>query len=182
MGHEERGDRDRDHVVEHLAPGGEERPELVERVAREARGPAGLGIHRGGLGVCGGGQVEDPAGDDEHDRRQAERERGDQTERVIDRRADVAVRRREQGVYAQDPLEPGCMPLSHGLRGARMWVVCADLWCAYSSPLGAVACSCSLACPASSVASESGRLSAGGAVRITRQGALLTTYFVIGPT
>jgi len=35
--HEERGDRDRDHVVEHLAPRREKRPELVEGVAGEAR-------------------------------------------------------------------------------------------------------------------------------------------------
>ena len=34
--HEERRDGDRDRVVEHLRPGGEERPQLVEGVAREA--------------------------------------------------------------------------------------------------------------------------------------------------
>ena len=40
--HEERRDRDRDDVVEHLRPGREERHELVERVAREARRAARL--------------------------------------------------------------------------------------------------------------------------------------------
>ena len=35
--HEERRDRDRDRVIEHLRPRCEERPQLVERVAREAR-------------------------------------------------------------------------------------------------------------------------------------------------
>ena len=59
MRDEERRRRDRQHVVEHLAPGREERPELVEGVARERRGPAGLGEHRGRLGVRRGGQEED---------------------------------------------------------------------------------------------------------------------------
>ena len=104
--HEERRDRDRDHVVEHLAPRREERPELVERAPREARRAARLRVHRGRLGVGGGGAEEEEPGDDEDDRRQAERERRDEAERVVDRRADVAVGGGEEGVDPQDPLEP----------------------------------------------------------------------------
>ena len=66
---------------------------------------AGLGVHRRRLGVGGGGAEEDEAGDDEDDRRQAEREARDQAQRVVDRRADVPVGGREEGVDAQDPLE-----------------------------------------------------------------------------
>ncbi len=103
--HEERRDGDRDRVVEHLRPGGEERPQLVEGVAREARGAARLGVHRGRLGVGGGGQIEDHARDQEHDRRQPERVGGDEPERVVDRGADVAVGGREQRARAEHPLE-----------------------------------------------------------------------------
>jgi hypothetical protein len=102
---EERGDRDRYHVVEHLAPRGEERPELVERAAREARGAAGLGIHRRGLGIGRRGAQEEEAGDQEDDRRQPERERRDKAQRVIDGGADVPVGRREEGVHPQDSLQ-----------------------------------------------------------------------------
>jgi hypothetical protein len=104
--HEVRRDGDRDRVVEHLRPGREERPELVERVAREARRPAGLGVHRCGLGVGRSRQVEDDAGDDEHHRGEAQREARHQPEGVVDRGPDVAVGRREEGVDAQDALEP----------------------------------------------------------------------------
>ena len=59
--HEVRADRRRDDVVEHLAPGGEERPELVEGVARERARAAGLREHRRRLDVGGGGEEEDHA-------------------------------------------------------------------------------------------------------------------------
>src|SRR5205823_6599807 len=61
----------------------------------------------------GGGQVEDPAGQHEDDRRQPERERGDQAERVVDRRADVAVGGREQRVDAQHALQAWYATLGH---------------------------------------------------------------------
>ncbi len=102
---EERRDGDRHRVVQHLGPGGEEGPELVEGVAGEGRRPARLRVHGRGLGVGGRGQVEDEAGDDEHHRREAEREGGDEPERVVDRRADVPVGGREERVDAQDALE-----------------------------------------------------------------------------
>ena len=56
---EERRDGDRDHVVEELRPGRCERHDLVERVAREARGPACLGVAHGPLGVRRGRGRED---------------------------------------------------------------------------------------------------------------------------
>src|SRR6185437_3073953 len=46
------------------------------------------------------------AGDGERDRRQPERVDGDQAERVVDRRADVAVRRREQRRRPEHSVEP----------------------------------------------------------------------------
>src|SRR5205823_4843093 len=48
---------------------------------------------------------EDEPADDEDDWRQAERDAGDEAERVIDRRADVAVGGREERRRAEDPLE-----------------------------------------------------------------------------
>ena len=82
---EEGRDRDRDDVVEHLAPAREEADQLVEGVAREARRAAGLGEHHGRLGVGRRRGGEDQAGDDERDRRQAEGEGGGDAERVVDR-------------------------------------------------------------------------------------------------
>ena len=89
--HEERGDRDRDDVVEAQRPTGEERDDVVEGVSREGGGTAGFGEHRRALGVGLGGQHEQPAGEHEDERRQPERVRGDEPERVVDRGADVAV-------------------------------------------------------------------------------------------
>ncbi len=111
--HEEGRDRDRDDVVEHLAPSGEEGPELVEGVAREAGRAARLRVHRRRLRVGGGGQVEDESGDDEDDRRQAEREARHQPEGVVDRAADVAVGGREEGVDPEHALEAVEATLGH---------------------------------------------------------------------
>ena len=97
---EEGRDRDRDDVIEHLPPGGDEADHLVEGVAGEARGPARLGVHHGRLGVGGGGEHEDQPGDDEGDRGQPEGEGGGHPERVVDRGADVAVGGGEQGADA----------------------------------------------------------------------------------
>ena len=96
VGHEERADRDRDDVVERQRPAGEERRHLVERVPGERRGAARLREHRGSLGVGLRGEREQAAREDENERRQPERVRRHKAERVVDRRADVAVRRREQ--------------------------------------------------------------------------------------
>ena len=91
MGNEEGRDRDRDRVIEHLAPSSKEGPELVEGAAREARRTTSLWVHRGRLGVAAGREEEDEASDDENNWRQAERERGNEAKCVIDRRTDVAV-------------------------------------------------------------------------------------------
>jgi hypothetical protein len=107
VGDEERRDGDRDDVVEHLAPRREERPELVEGVAREGRRPSGLGVHRGGLGVRGGRRGEDQPRNQEHDRGHPEREDRHQPQCVVDRAADVAVGGAEQGTGAEHSLEPG---------------------------------------------------------------------------
>ena len=91
MRHEERRDRDRDDVVEHLPPARDEADQLVERVAREARRSARLRVHDGRLGVGGRRGHEDQAGDHEGNGGQAEGEGGCDAQRVVDRRAHVAV-------------------------------------------------------------------------------------------
>ena len=110
MRHEEGRRRDRDDVHEHLRPGGAEGDDLVEGVAREARRAAGLRVAHGALGVRGRGGGEDDAGDDEHERRQPERVDRGQAERVVDRRADVAVGGREERRRPENSFEPGLLP------------------------------------------------------------------------
>ena len=88
-------DRDRDRVVEHLRPGGEERDGLVEGAARERRRAAGLREARRRLGVRRRREREDHARDRERDRRHPPGVERRDAERVVDRRADVAVGRRE---------------------------------------------------------------------------------------
>src|SRR2546421_5480705 len=103
--HEKRRDGDRDDVVEHLRPGRPERDDLVEGVPREARGAAGLRVEHRPFRVRRSGRREEEAGDDEDDGRQPEREGGGYAERVVDRRADVAVRGGEKSVRPEDALE-----------------------------------------------------------------------------
>ena len=103
--HEERRRRDRDDVDEHLRPGGAEADDLVERVAGEARRAAGLRVEDGALGVGGGRHREHDPGDEEDERRQPERVDGREAERVVDRRADVAVGGREERRCPEYPLE-----------------------------------------------------------------------------
>ena len=113
---EDHRDRDGDHVVEHLRPRRPERDELVERVARERRRAAGLRIAHGALGVGRRGRREDDAADDEDERREAERDARGQAERVVDRRADVAVRGREEGVRPENAFELVGLPSPPGHR------------------------------------------------------------------
>ena len=110
VGHEERRDGDGDDVVEHQRPAGAEAHELVERVPGEARRAAGLREHRGGLGVGEGGGDEQEAGEHEDDRSETHRRCRDDAERVVDRRADVAVGGAEQGGDAQHLVKT--LPLS----------------------------------------------------------------------
>ncbi len=111
MRDEERRDGDRRHVVQHLRPGGQEADGLVEGVAREAGGAAGLRVADRSLGVRRSRRGEEEPGDHEYDRRQPERvERGD-AEGVVDGRADVAVGRGEQRRRSQDAFEPFSAPV-----------------------------------------------------------------------
>ena len=119
MRHEERRGRDRDDVDEHLRPRCAEADELVERVAREARGATGLGVPHRPLGVRRRGRREDDARDEEDERCQPEREDGREAERVVDRRADVAVRGGEESGRAEHPLHlhfPTAPPPGHARR------------------------------------------------------------------
>ncbi len=102
---EERRDGDGDDVVEHLRPGRHERDELVEGVPSEARGAPRLGKEHRSLGVGRRGAREDQPRDDEDDRRQPERDRRRDPECVVDRGADVPVRRREQGRCPEHPFQ-----------------------------------------------------------------------------
>src|SRR5258705_2278101 len=90
VGNEVGRDRYRDHVVEHLAPSGDETDQLVEGVPGEAGGAARLGVHHRCLGVGGCGGGEDQPRDHERDRGQAESKRGGDTEGVVDRGRDLA--------------------------------------------------------------------------------------------
>jgi hypothetical protein len=116
VGGEERRDRDRDHVVEHLRPGREERPELVEGAASEQGRPARLREHRGRLGVGRRRAVEERAREHEDQGREAQGERRDEAQRVVDRRPDVPVRRREQRVGPENALKTRKDSSCHGRR------------------------------------------------------------------
>jgi hypothetical protein len=107
--HEDHRDCDGDHVVEHLCPRRRERDELVEGMPRKARRPARFRVANGSFRVGRRRRGEDDAADDEDDRGQAERDPGGQAERVVDRRADVAVRGREESRRPEDPFEPAAL-------------------------------------------------------------------------
>jgi hypothetical protein len=101
--HEEGRDRDRDDVVQHLPPGCDEAGELVERVASEVGGAAGLRVHHGPLDVGRGRADEDHPGNYEGNGRQAQRERGGDAKRVVGRRADIPVGSGEQRLRVVHP-------------------------------------------------------------------------------
>src|SRR5581483_9598157 len=77
------------------------------------------------LRVGRGGAREDEARDDEDDRREAKRVERDDAERVVDRRADVPVRSREERIRPEDALElVGLSPAPRHRRdciGRRRW-------------------------------------------------------------
>ena len=103
--HEERRDGDRDHIIEHLRPRGPEGDELVEGMAGEAGGAAGLGKTHRPLGIGRRRRREDQSADHKDERRQPERDPSDQAEGVVDRGADVPVGGREERRRAEDALE-----------------------------------------------------------------------------
>ncbi len=95
VGHEERGDRDREDVVEAQRPAREERDDVVEGVARERGGAARFGEHRGALGVGFRRQREQPAREHEDERREA-RARGPRRGRARSRSRSRRCRRRSR--------------------------------------------------------------------------------------
>ena len=104
MGDEERRDGDGGDVDEHLRPRRPEADELVEAVAGEARGAAGLRVANGPLRVGRRGRGEAPATTKTSGVSPRRERRGD-AERVVDRGADVAVGRREERRRAEHSLE-----------------------------------------------------------------------------
>ncbi len=104
---EEHGERDDDEVVEEQHPAGAEAGEVVERLAHE-RGRAARLRNRGdALGVRQGDDDEEQPRQQQHLWRQPERVAGDDAEREVDRRRDLAVRDREQRGRAEDALQHG---------------------------------------------------------------------------
>jgi hypothetical protein len=114
MRDEEGRDRDREDVVKAQRPAGEERHELVEGVPRERRRAARLRVVNGALGVRRRRRREDDAADDEDERGETERDAGGEAERVVDRRADVSVRGREEGVRPENAFELMGLPSPPG--------------------------------------------------------------------
>ncbi len=119
--HEERGRGDGDDVDEQLRPRGAEAHELVVCVAREARRPARLRVTHRAFCIRGGGRGEDDPGEDEDERGQAERIDGRQAERVVDGRADVAVRGREQRRGPEHALETVLSPAASPRRRSSFY-------------------------------------------------------------
>ena len=118
---EERRDADRDDIHQHLRPAGGEAHELVEGMAREARGAARLGEARRAFGVGGSGGGEHDARDDEDERRQTERVDGGQAQCVVDRGADVAVGGGEEGGGAEHPLHLDLTPAAASRHGGEAY-------------------------------------------------------------
>ena len=105
VGHEVGADGHGDDVVEHQRPAGAEADELVEGPAAETRGAAGLRHHGGGLGIRPGGRAEEQSRQEEDERRDPEGPQRHKAQSVVDRRADVAVRRAEQRGDAENLLQ-----------------------------------------------------------------------------
>src|SRR5439155_22519391 len=101
---EESTERDDDQVVEGGAPAGDEAPEVVERDPGERRGAAGLANRSGSFGVGERHDQEEQAGRQKHERREPESVQGDDAEREIDRRGDLAVGDREERGSVENPL------------------------------------------------------------------------------
>ena len=105
MRNEERRNGNGHDVHEHLRPRCGEGDELVERVPRKARRSAGFRVAHRALAVGGRRAGEDQSGNDEDDRRQAERVDSREAECVVDRGADVPVGGGEERGRAEYPLE-----------------------------------------------------------------------------
>ena len=103
---EERGERGDDQIVEEERPACDEAGEVVEGAPDEGRRAAGLPQLRRSLGVRQRDDEEDDAREEQDVRREAERLRGDDPEREVDRAGDLAVRDAEQVRRAEPALKP----------------------------------------------------------------------------
>ena len=106
MRREHRGERHHDEEVEEERPAGDEPGEIVERPADERRCAAGLRQRGRALGVRERDDQEQRACQQEDERGEAERLRGDDSERDVERRRDLPVRDGEQRRRVEDSLEP----------------------------------------------------------------------------
>ena len=102
---EQRRERDHDQVVEEQHPAGREAGEVVERDARERGGAAGLGDRRRSLRVRERDEQEEDAGEEQDGRGEPERLLGDDPEREVDRRGDLAVGDRGERGDVEHPLQ-----------------------------------------------------------------------------
>src|SRR5205085_4284952 len=93
----EGGNRDGDGIGEQRAPTGEEGDELVEALACEVGGAAGLGHGDRRLRVREDGQDKEDAGEGKGDGSGAEGEHRGDAEGVVNGGTDVAVARAEEG-------------------------------------------------------------------------------------
>ena len=103
---EERGQRHHDQVVEEERPARDEAGEVVERPPHEGRRAARLRKGRRALGVGQRHHEEQKPGQQQHERCQPERLRGDDPERDVQRGGDLAVGHGEERGSVEDTLEP----------------------------------------------------------------------------
>ena len=107
---EERGEHDDDEVVEEQHPAGAEAGKVVEGLAHERGRAAGLRDRRDALRVGEGDHEEEQPRQQQHLGREPERVAGDDAQREVDRRRDLAVGDREQRRGAEDSLQRGQLP------------------------------------------------------------------------
>ena len=108
--HEHGGQRHHDQEVEEQHPPGHEPGEVVESPPHEGGGAAGLRQRRGSLGIGQRDEQEDRSRQEQDERREAEGCAGDDAERDVQRRRDLAVRDREQRRGVDDALEAAELP------------------------------------------------------------------------
>ena len=110
VGHEERRECHDDEEVEEENPARHETGEIVERTAHEGRRSSGLRQGGGALRVRERDEDEHRSGNQENERREAERHRGHDPECDVQRRGDLPVRHCEQRRSVEDALEPPELP------------------------------------------------------------------------
>ncbi len=104
---EQRGERDDDDVVEEQHPAGAEAGEVVEGFPNERGRAARLRDGGDALGVREGDDEEEQPCQQQHLGREPERVAGDDAEREVDRRRDLAIRDREKRRGAEHTLQHG---------------------------------------------------------------------------